>query len=381
MKISSVFGTVCEDTELVFVLRVYALLELLPLCNAGLNQVVREDGANLRQGGVATNVFGRMGALCDIIWRTTPEEDADLFSLLPSYFTDLSHAISLSACYGNFHEVEMLYIYIISSNKAVLPPSISKYCSETCQKAECFNCVFFFCRFPGRGNSFTTMKTTELLPEILQSGWKSKCAHNLHDFCPSFWVAQLQKRRKIENRAKLHSAVFVCHMIFEKPPCLTLNFWHRLYASAVFITPCLHTSDHLTAVSSVHSCSPLVSLFFLTSASALSLKLPQPPPPPRIACIVLVFHFVFPLALMALQGRRRRKKKRVSAGLQPQKGHDFSSYHRNQTVQTAPRRHRLLLCPSFSPLLITSIVCSLMPNWCGDTQVVRNSCHRLTKWV
>lgn len=94
----------------------------------------------------------------------------------------------------------------------------------------------------------------------------------------SDWLNCKKIRNKTakEKGAKLHSAVSVCQEISEKPPSLVLNFWHHLLPSAVFITPCLHTLAHLTAVSSVYSCSPLVSLFFLTSASALSSKTSTP---------------------------------------------------------------------------------------------------------
>lgn len=95
---------------------------------------------------------------------------------------------------------------------------------------------------------------------------------------PSDWLNCKKIRNKTakEKGAKLHSAVSVCQEISEKPPSLVLNFWHHLLPSAVFITPCLHTLAHLTAVSSVYSCSPLVSLFFLTSASALGSKTSTP---------------------------------------------------------------------------------------------------------
>lgn len=241
----------------------------------------------------------------------------------------------------------------ISWNVAIMPPSICKHCSESRK----FQMCVFLCCFLGRGNSFTTMKTTELRPETLQSGWKSKCSHNLLDFWPSFSLAQLHKKVGPENGAKLHSAVSVCQIISEKPPSLTWNVWHRLLA--VFITPCLHTPAHLTTLSSVYSCSPscLIILSHLGISAQFETSAPAIPPPPRLASPASFssIHFVFPRAWMALQGRETK--------VAP-KGHRAGLWWLSQEPDRAERPEAALAPPPppFESLLSTSIVCSLMPD-------------------
>lgn len=97
----------------------------------------------------------------------------------------------------------------------------------------------------------------------------------------------------------------------------------------VFITPSLHTLAHLSTVSSIYSCSVLVSLFFLTSAHAHSSKPPTTTTAtPRVSRHGSALHFVFPLAIMASQESHGRPRGRSHKGAE----RGFSSDHRKRSV-------------------------------------------------